>query len=43
MTGQEALRWGVIALRGAGVEEPESEARILLRHAQRRDRLCPRC
>jgi release factor glutamine methyltransferase len=39
MTGQEALRRGVIALRAAGIDEPEFEAALLLRHALGRDRV----
>jgi release factor glutamine methyltransferase len=38
MTGTEALRRTTAALRGAGVDSPEAEAGILLRHAQHRDR-----
>ncbi len=39
MTGQEALRRGVIALRAARIEDPEAEAGILLRHALHQDRV----
>lgn len=39
MTGQEALRRGITALRAAAIEDPELEADLLLRHAIRRDRV----
>jgi release factor glutamine methyltransferase len=38
MTGTEALQRTATALRGAGIDDPEAEAGILLRHAQHRDR-----
>lgn len=38
MTGQEALRRGTVALRAAGIDDPEAEASLLLRHALQRDR-----
>jgi release factor glutamine methyltransferase len=38
MTGREALQRATAALRAAGIEEPESEAGVLLRHALQRDR-----
>lgn len=38
MTGQEALRRGVAALRAVGIEEPQHDAELLLRHALRQDR-----
>jgi release factor glutamine methyltransferase len=37
-TGSEALRRATVALRVAGIDDPEAEAGVLLRHAQRRDR-----
>jgi len=39
MTGQEAVRRGIVALRAAGIEEPEVESGLLLRHALQRDRV----
>jgi release factor glutamine methyltransferase len=39
MTGQEALRRGVIALRAANIDDAEAEAGILLRHALGQDRV----
>lgn len=38
MTGQEALRRGVIALRSAGIDEASLEAEVLLRHVLQLDR-----
>lgn len=38
MTGQEALRRGVVALRAHGVEDAELEAEVLLRHVLQLDR-----
>ena len=38
LTGKEALRRGTAALRAAGIDEPEFEADLLLRHALRRNR-----
>jgi release factor glutamine methyltransferase len=39
MTGQEALRRGATILRTAGIEDPELESSLLLRHALQRDRV----
>jgi release factor glutamine methyltransferase len=39
MTGQEALRRGTTALRTSGIDDPEVEASILLRHALGQDRV----
>ena len=39
MTGRDALRRGIVALRAAGIEDPELEADLLLRHALQQDRV----
>lgn len=38
MTGREALQRGTVALRAAGIESPEFESDLLLRHALRQNR-----